>query len=89
MPTLYDYLGIKFFFFGNEHKPIHIHAEYGGARVKVSFFLQEGNVYRTTYKAELGKFPPNKLKELKKIVSVYKTQLIQKWIDFFYFRKKF
>lgn len=29
MPKIYDYLGIVFFFYSNEHEPLHVHAKYG------------------------------------------------------------
>jgi len=29
MPKLYEYLGITFYFYANDHLPIHVHASYG------------------------------------------------------------
>ena len=87
MPTLYEYMGIEISFWSNEHYPIHIHAEYNGAEMKVSFFLEEGNIYRTTFKAGKGNFPPAKLKNLKKFVAVYKTEIINAWTEHFVWQK--
>lgn len=28
MPKIYDYLGIVFLFYSNEHEPLHVHAKY-------------------------------------------------------------
>ena len=75
MPKIYEYFGIVLQFHSNDHEPIHFHAKYGNSKVKVSFFIEDGIIFRTTYKEELGKFPPAKLKELKKFVSVYKYNL--------------
>ncbi|HTA94655.1 MAG TPA: DUF4160 domain-containing protein, partial [Verrucomicrobiae bacterium] len=30
MPTIFEKDGFKFFFYSNEHRPIHVHVRYGG-----------------------------------------------------------
>jgi|SaaInlStandDraft_7_1057024.scaffolds.fasta_scaffold453053_1 hypothetical protein len=30
MPKIFEKDGFKFFFYSNEHKPIHVHVRYGG-----------------------------------------------------------
>jgi hypothetical protein len=79
MPVIYNYLGIKISFFSNEHEPIHIHADYNGASIKVSLFIEKGVVGRTTYKAITGKFNKAKLADLKHFVSVNKNALLFAW----------
>ncbi len=34
MPVLFYYLGLKFYFFSNDHAPIHIHVSAGDAEAK-------------------------------------------------------
>jgi len=34
MPRLYKYKGIEFFFWSDDHKPVHLHVKYGGAVAK-------------------------------------------------------
>ncbi len=34
MPTLFYYLGIKFFFYSNDHEPIHVHASNGNGEAR-------------------------------------------------------
>jgi hypothetical protein len=88
MPKIYEYLGIVISFFSDEHEPIHVHAEYNGNVVKVSFFIKDGKIYRTTYSEITGKFPPAKMKVLKKFISLYKDNIIQEWTNFFILKKK-
>ena len=88
MPKIYEYMGISLMFYSNEHEPIHIHAKYDNSMVKVSFFINDGIIYKTTYKEEFGKFSPAKLKELKKFISVYKYNIISAWYDCFVLHKK-
>lgn len=86
MPVVYVYLGIKIKFYSNDHNPIHFHAIYEGAVVKVNLYVKNGKVHKTTYtKAHGKKFPPAKLKQLKDFVSVHKQDLLYAWQQFFNF----
>ena len=35
MPTLLIAFGIRFFFYMDEHKPVHVHISYGGKKAKI------------------------------------------------------
>lgn len=83
MPVIYEYLGIIISFWSKEHEPIHIHASYNGATVKVILYVKEGRVYRVSYKPDGGKFPEAKMRQLKDFVSVYKQALLYAWLQFF------
>jgi len=87
MPTLFEYFGIIIKFFSNEHEPIHVHAYYNDAEIKVSFFIKDGKIYRTTYVLEHGNFPINKEKQLKKLISKHKDDIVKLWVDFFVLKK--
>ncbi len=88
MPKIYEYFGIKIFFFSDDHEPIHVHAEYNGSVVKVSFFIEDGKIYKITYVEDTKKFPPAKLKELKKFVSKYKDNIVWAWDKYFIWKMK-
>ena len=83
MPVIYEYLGIVISFWSKEHEPIHIHARYNDAIVKVTLFVKEDKVYRVSYKSDGGKFPEAKMRQLKEFVSVYKQALLYAWQQFF------
>jgi hypothetical protein len=88
MPKIFEYLGIVILFYSDEHEPIHVHAEYSGSIVKVSFFIKNGEIYRITYKEINGTFPISKLKELKKFISEYKNNIIKAWTNYFILKIK-
>jgi hypothetical protein len=88
MPHIFEYLGIIILFYSDEHEPIHVHATYGACIMKVSFFIREGEIYRVTFAELKGKFPPAKLKELKKFVSVYKKDIVAAWDKYFIWKTK-
>jgi len=83
MPILYDYLGIKIGFYSNEHEPIHVHAVYNGAVMKVVLHAENGVVHRVSYKEEVGDFNKAKLADLKKFISKNKNALYFAWVQFF------
>lgn len=79
MPTIYEYLGIIIKLYTDDHEPIHIHAEYGNATVKVIFHMEGENIYRTTYKVTKGTVAPAKMKQLKDFVNAYKYAIVYAW----------
>lgn len=96
MPKIYEYMGIVIRFYSNDHEPVHVHAIYGNNIIKVSFHIKTEikkstpvkMIYRTTYKTIAGKFSPSKGKELKKFVSTYKYNIIEKWEQYFKLHQK-
>lgn len=88
MPKLYEYLGIIILFYSDEHEPIHVHAKYDDAEIKVSFFLDDGNITKITYKNVMGNFPPKKKKQLKEFIDVFKDNIVWAWDKYFIWKGK-
>ena len=44
MPKIFEYLGIVFYFYSNEHEPIHVHARYGNYESKAEFYIVNGEI---------------------------------------------
>ena len=44
MPKIYEYLGIIFFFYSNDHNPIHVHGQKGGFESKANFIIEKGEI---------------------------------------------
>ena len=51
MPTLLIAFGIRFFFYLDEHRPIHVHVSYGGKVAKIELEPQIKVVYNHGLKA--------------------------------------
>lgn len=90
MPKLIEYLGLILRFFSNEHEPIHIHAFYKECQTKIEFTIENGIITMINYKKVQGydMLPKEKMKDLKKIIDIYKYDIIQMWIKFFVLREK-
>jgi hypothetical protein len=90
MPKIYEYLGIIIFFYANEHEPIHVHARYGERESKAEFIIQDGKIVQIIIKA-VGNTDPLKEIELRNFnafLKVYADKIVQKWVDFFVYKKK-
>lgn len=79
MPVIYEYLGIVISFWSNEHQPVHVHATYGDAIVKVPFYVDNCKIATIRYKEEKGSFNKAKLRQLKEFISLYKYAILYAW----------
>ncbi len=41
MPKIYEYFGLVFLFFSNDHEPIHVHVRYGEYENKLEFIYKK------------------------------------------------
>jgi hypothetical protein len=83
MPIIYEYLGIRIGFYSNDHEPIHVHAVFDGAIIKIILHVQDGIVIRVSYIEEKGVFNKSKLADLKTFISKSKNALYFAWVQFF------
>lgn len=79
MPIVYEYLGMLLGIYTDDHEPIHFHANYNGNVLKIVLYVKNGCVYRVGYFPVVGRFPPSKIKQLKKFVSKYKQAMLFAW----------
>ncbi len=53
----FEYFGIIFLFYSNEHKPIHIHAVYNEYESKIEFYFDKGKLKSLKFIEIKGKKP--------------------------------
>lgn len=75
MPTLFIFLGFRFFFWSNEHDPIHVHIAKGDSEAKY-------NVVTLELVANHG-FKKNELKMIESIIEENKDIIIDRWNEYF------
>ena len=75
MPTILSVNGFRFFFYSNDHLPIHIHIEKGGATAKFNLMPLEF--------VKSNKFSAKDLKEIRLIIEDNTNFLMEKWNEYF------
>lgn len=91
MPKLYEYFGLVFLFYSNEHEPIHVHGKFQGKESKAELIYENGKFKEIKIKEVLGKEPLDikNLKKFKRVIEVYREDIVRKWIDFFVYNIEF
>jgi len=90
VPKLYEYLGIVILFYSNEHEPIHVHGKYQDCESKAEFLIKDGRVIKINIIPTKGKesLHAKELREFKRFISIFKDEIVQKWIDYFVYHKE-
>lgn len=72
MPKIFEQDGYRFFFYSNEHRPIHIHVRYGSGEA----------VFDVEHAVELRESLGLKMQELaraQELAQLHRELIIQKW----------
>jgi hypothetical protein len=76
MPKIFEQDGYKFFFYSNEHRPMHVHVRYGGG--EAVFEVEQG--------VELRESQGLKVRELAKaeeLATQHRELIIRRWNERF------
>ena len=90
MPKIYEYLGLFFFFYANEHLPVHVHVSVAEFESKFELEYENGKLIEVGIKNVKGKKPlePKNEKEAMRFIKKYHAGIIEKWKQFFVENKK-
>lgn len=90
MPKIFEYLGIIFYFYSNEHEPVHVHASKAGCESKASFSIINGKIEEIIISNVRGKRPMSgkDLSHFKDFVEIYASEIVTKWVDYFVYQKE-
>lgn len=75
MPTLFILFGYRFFFWSNDHEPIHVHVSKGDAECKF-------NVLEVQLVENHG-FKKNELRLIESLIEENKEIIIERWKEYF------
>lgn len=75
MPTVFSLLGYRFWFYANDHSPIHIHVRRGGAKAKY-------NLFPVSLEYNHG-FKSSELKMIEHVIEDNEEIIAQHWNNFF------
>ncbi len=80
MPTLFIIFGYRFFFWSNEHDPIHVHISKGDSEAKY-------NVESLNLVENFG-FKKNELRMIESLIEENKEIIVERWNEHFNKGKK-
>jgi hypothetical protein len=75
MPTILNLQGFRFFFYSNEHLPMHVHVEKDNKVAK--FNLDPIELIKST------KFNASELKQIRNLIEEYSEFIKTKWNEYF------
>jgi hypothetical protein len=76
MPKIFEKDGYKFFFYSNEHRPIHVHVRHGGG--EAVFDVEPGMELR-----ESQGFKVRELARAEELATEHRELIIQRWHEYF------
>ena len=90
MPKIYEYFGFIFFFFSNEHEPIHVHVIKSGCQTVFELILMDGELVEIRRRLEPGYKPIGEKDAAiaESFIRVYYRNIVEKWKNFFVLKKK-
>ena len=85
MPKLYEYFGLRVYFYANEHEPVHVHGFYQGRESKAEILIENGLIVGIRVLSVPGMKPlaGRVLADFKLLVSRRADDIVRKWIEFF------
>lgn len=88
MPEIYEYFGLIFRFYSEEHEPIHVHVEKGGCETVFDIIIAHGELLEV--RARKGKRRPLPEKDeataIKFVKANYK-KIVERWVNYFILHK--
>ena len=85
MPKIFEYFGLIFYFYSNEHEPIHVHVKHGDKESVFELILMNGKLERIDIREKIGMEPLSSKDQriVEEFIRKYSKNIIQKWVKFF------
>ncbi|MDD6746792.1 MAG: DUF4160 domain-containing protein [Paludibacteraceae bacterium] len=85
----FEYFGFVFFFYSNEHEPIHVHVTHKGCQSIFELIMDNGVLVEIRVREKAGEEPLSSKdqKTAEEFIRKYSKNIITKWIKFFVLRQ--
>ena len=90
MPKIFEYFGLIFYFYSNEHEPIHVHVKHGDKESIFELIMMNGMLERIDIREKAGVEPltGKDQRVVEAFVRKYSKNIIQKWVKFFVMKQQ-
>ena len=85
MPKIFEYFGFIFYFFSNEHEPIHVHVLHGGKESIFDLIMMDGELVEIQIREKKGaeSLSEKETRTAEAFIRKYHKNIINKWVKFF------
>ena len=85
MPKIFEYFGFIFYFYSNEHEPIHVHVIHGGRESIFDIIMMNGALAGISVREKKGSEPLTEKdkRTAEDFIRKYHKNIIEKWVKFF------
>ena len=90
MPKIFEYFGFVFYFYSNEHEPIHVHVIHNQQETIFELILENGVLVQIKQRSRAG-YPMLSSKDTKTaemFIRKYAKNIIEKWVKFFVYKQQ-
>lgn len=90
MPKIYEYFGFIFYFYSNEHEPIHVHVKHGDKESIFEIIMMNGALEKINVRSKRGVSPlsPKDRQTAESFIRKYSKNIIDKWVRFFVMKQQ-
>ncbi len=90
MPKLYEYFGLIFLFYSDDHDPMHLHVQAGSREGIVMLIIVEGALVELRWRVKRGASMLNgkEQREAEEFVRAMKDDIVEKWTAFYVEHKR-
>ena len=90
MPKIYEYYGLIFYFYSNEHEPIHVHVKHEDKESVFEIIMMNGELDHINVREKKGALPlSTKDKQIvQEFIKKYSKNIINKWVKFFVMKQQ-
>ena len=90
MPKIFEYFGFIFYFYSNEHEPIHVHVIHGDKEGIFDIILMDGLLSDIQVREKKGAEPlsDKDKRTAMSFINKYYKNIVDKWVKFFVMKKR-
>lgn len=90
MPKIFEYFGFIFYFYSNEHEPIHVHVIHGDKEGIFDIILMDGLLSAIQVREKKGAEPlsDKDKRTAMSFINKYYKNIVDKWVKFFVMKKR-
>lgn len=90
MPKIFEYFGLIFYFYSNEHEPIHVHVKHGDKESIFELIMMNGELVSINIRKKSGvdSLSSKDQRTVEAFIREYNKNIISKWVKFFVMKQQ-